>query len=152
MGKLRDDQDYWGASRPVLDAVQRYEKARNQLASERVDMIMGMHGDRSRQMPSDFRFIWCCGQWARFCSVGSVLNDEVDRMHRAWLKLRPHLTMIKGKVRWGNYLAPEHHIKFDEFKLHWDFHKKLQKKCVIHFTKRAIEDPDRPEFLGGPEK
>jgi hypothetical protein len=121
--------DYW-------DAVQRYEKARNQLSSERIDMIMGMHGDRSR----------------RFCSVGSVLNDEVDRMHRAWLKLRPHLTMIRGRVRWGSNLHKDHQLKFNEFKLHWDFHKKLQKKCVIHFTKRAIEDPDRPEFLGGPEK
>jgi hypothetical protein len=63
------------------------------------------------------------------CSVGSVLNDEVDRMHRAWLKLRPHLTMIRGRVRWGNYREPEKQIKFDEFKLHWDFHKKLQKSC-----------------------
>jgi hypothetical protein len=35
VGKLRQDQDYW-------DAVQRYEKARNQLSSERIDMIMGM--------------------------------------------------------------------------------------------------------------
>jgi hypothetical protein len=40
-------------------------KHATRLASERIDMIMGMHGDRSR----------------RFCSVGSVLNDEVDRMH-----------------------------------------------------------------------
>jgi hypothetical protein len=37
VGKLRQDMDYW-------DAVQRYEKARNQLSSERIDMIMGMHG------------------------------------------------------------------------------------------------------------
>jgi hypothetical protein len=88
VGKLRQDMDYW-------DAVQRYEKARNQLSSERVDMIMGMHGDRSR----------------RFCSVGSVLNDEVDRMHRAWLKLRPHLTMIRGKVRWGSNLHKDHQLQ-----------------------------------------
>jgi hypothetical protein len=114
VGKLRQDMDYW-------DAVQRYEKARNQLSSERIDMIMGMHGDRSR----------------RFCSVGSVLNDEVDRMHRAWLKLRPHLTMIKGKVRWGNYHAPEKQIKFDEFKL-WEFHKKLQKSKEKNATRLPL--------------
>jgi hypothetical protein len=92
VGKLRQDMDYW-------DAVQRYEKARNQLSSERIDMIMGMHGDRSR----------------RFCSVGSVLNDEVDRMHRAWLKLRPHLTMIRGRVRWGSNLHKDHQLKFNNF-------------------------------------
>jgi hypothetical protein len=47
--------DYW-------DAVQRYEKARNQLSSERVDMIMGMYGDRSK----------------RFYSAGLDRDDEVD--------------------------------------------------------------------------
>jgi hypothetical protein len=148
VGKLieeRDYQDYWGASRPVLDAVQRYEKARNQLASERVDMIVDMIGGIGRGTPIMDRS-------KSFYSAGLDRDDEIDRMHRAWLKLRPHLAMIRGKVRWGNYREPEHYIKFDEFKLHWDFHKKLQKKCITHYGRaKAVEDPDRPEFIGGPD-
>jgi hypothetical protein len=105
VGKLRDDLGY-------LVAIRQYEKARNQLASERVDMIMGMYGDRSKS----------------FYSAGLDRDDEIDRMHTAWIKLRPHLTMIKGKVRWGSNLHKDHQLKFNEFKLHWDFHKKLQKK------------------------
>jgi hypothetical protein len=134
VGKLRQDMDYW-------DAVQRYEKARNQLSSERVDMIMGMHGDRSR----------------RFCSVGSVLNDEVDRMHRAWLKLRPHLTMIRGRVRWGSNLHQSHQLDFGQFVEYCKRFEAKQKekskkdKITIRRPHLFMLDPDRPEFLGGPD-
>jgi hypothetical protein len=124
VGKLRNDQDYW-------EAVQRYEKARNHLASEHVDMIMGMHGDQSR----------------RFCSVGSVLNDEVDRMHRAWLKLRPHLTMISGKVRWESNLHQSHQLDFGQFVEHC---RQVKRQKA---TKKMIDTYcDKPSFLGGPEK
>jgi hypothetical protein len=126
VGKLRDDQDYW-------DAVQRYEKARNQLSSERIDMIMGMHGDRSR----------------RFYSAGSVLNDEVDRMHRAWLKLRNFLASKHNTsfLKWCPAEAKAHPPNFSQFIEHC---RRVKRQKA---TKKMIDTYcDKPSFLGGPEK
>jgi hypothetical protein len=126
VGKLRDDQDYW-------DAVQRYEKARNQLSSERVDMIMGMYGDRSK----------------RFYSAGLDRDDEVDTMHTAWLKLRNFLASKHNTsfLKWCPAEAKAHPPNFSQFIEHC---RRVKRQKA---TKKMIDTYcDKPSFLGGPEK
>jgi ferritin len=118
VGQLWQDMDYW-------DAVQRYEEARNRLASERVEALMGS-------------FSACIDR-----------DDEVEAMHRAWLKLRNFLASKHNTsfLKWCPAEAKEHPPNFSQFIEHC---RRVKRQKA---TKKMIDTYcDKPSFLGGPEK
>jgi hypothetical protein len=122
--------------------VQRYEKARNQLASERVDMIVDMIGGIGRGTPIMDRS-------KGFYSAGLDRDDEVDRMHTAWLKLRNFLASKHNTsfLKWCPAEAKEHPPNFSQFIEHC---RRVKRQKA---TKKMIDTYcDKPSFLGGPEK
>jgi hypothetical protein len=105
-------------------------KHATRLASERVDMIMGMG----------------IGQEG-FASADR--NDEVDRMHRAWLKLRNFLASKHNTsfLKWCLGKQKTHPPNFSQFIEHC---RRVKRQKA---TKKMIDTYcDKPSFLGGPEK
>jgi hypothetical protein len=81
--------------------------------------------------------------------VGYAANDEVDRMHRAWLKLRNFLASKHNTsfLKWCPAEAKEHPPNFSQFIEHC---RRVKRQKA---TKKMIDTYcDKPSFLGGPEK
>jgi hypothetical protein len=81
--------------------------------------------------------------------VGYAANDEVDRMHTAWLKLRNFLASKHNTsfLKWCPAEAKAHPPNFSQFIEHC---RRVKRQKA---TKKMIDTYcDKPSFLGGPEK
>jgi hypothetical protein len=82
-------------------------------------------------------------------TVGYAANDEVDRMHTAWLKLRNFLASKHNTsfLKWCPAEAKSHPPNFSQFIEHC---RRVKRQKA---TKKMIDTYcDKPSFLGGPEK